>query len=52
MRVWVRVGALALARHVWFLIKMSVVVSMSMKESSSLDKSCPLNVGYSIAESW
>ena len=45
MRVQVRPCVLASARCVWFLVKMSVAVSMSMNQSSNFEESCPSNVG-------
>ena len=47
MGVGVRLHILALARHVWFLVKMSVVVSMSVKLPCSFEESCSSNVGIS-----
>ena len=47
MRVQVRLLALASARCVWLLVKMSLVVSMSMKQPSSFEESCPPNMGIS-----
>ena len=47
MRIWVRPHALASARHVWLIVKMSVVVPMSMKQSSSFEESCTSNVEIS-----
>ena len=38
---------MALARHVELSVKMSVAVTMSMNQSSNLDKSCPSNLGIS-----
>ena len=47
MRVWVRPWDLASARCVWLSVKMSAVVSRSVKQSSNFEESCPLNVGVS-----
>ena len=44
MRLWPRPHVLASARCVWLTVKMSVMVSMSMKQSSSFEESCPFNV--------
>ena len=45
MKVWVRPHVLASARHVWLLVKMSGVVSMSINQSSSSEESFPSDVG-------
>ena len=52
MRVWVWTHVLALARCVWLLVKMSVVVSMSMKQSSSFESLVHLIWEYPVAGSW
>ena len=45
--VQVRPCDLALARHVWLYVRMSVVFSISMNQSSNFEESCPSNVGIS-----
>ena len=47
MSVWVRPHHLASARHVWFSVRMSAVVSISTNQSSNFKESCPSNVGIS-----
>ena len=47
MGAWIRLHVAASARCVWLLDKMSVVVSMSMNQSSCFKESCPSNVGIS-----
>ena len=47
MRVQVRLHVMPSARCVQLLVKLSVVVSMSMNQSSSCEESCPSNLGIS-----